>query len=259
MQTPFRNKADILPVAIIMLLTILDFYLFFTLDSPLLLVAYFALMIIPKGLICSWNHHHQHTAVFDNKIINRILEFFYALHTGAVTNVWVLHHNLGHHRHYLDQEKDPSRWKKNDGSEMSYWRYSLEVTFTAYYRAWLVGNNHKKQQKEFLMYGIITSLLIIAITIYNPLNSLFLFILPMMVSLFLTSQATYKHHVGLDTKKPHEASYTDINKFWNVLTGNLGYHTAHHVKPNAHWSVLPSVHAEMEDKIPAENIRQNTL
>jgi fatty acid desaturase len=255
MHNPFRNKADILPVMIIVLFSVLDFYLFFTIDSTIFLISYFILMVIPKGLMCSWNHHHQHTSVFDNKIINRVLELFYSFHTGAVTNLWVLHHNLGHHRHYLDQEKDPSRWKKKDGTAMSYWRYSSEVTITAYYRAWLVGNRHKAQQKDFLFYGAITSLIIIAMTIYNPLNALILFILPMIVSLFLTSQATYKHHVGLDTKKPHNASYSDISKFWNVLTGNLGYHTAHHVKPNAHWSTLPSVHEKMVDMIPPENIR----
>jgi fatty acid desaturase len=216
-------------------------------------------MIIPKGIICSWNHHHQHTSVFSNKKANRVLEFFYALHTGAVTNLWVLHHNLGHHRHYLDQELDQSRWKKKCGNAMSYWRYSLEVTVTAYYRAWLVGNKHKKQQKQFFIFGLITLLILTVATIYNPLNSILLFILPMIISLFLTSQATYKHHVGLDTKDKFAASYTDLNNFWNIMTGNLGYHTAHHVKPNEHWSNLPNVHAEMLDKIPEENIRQRKI
>lgn len=255
MSNIFRNKKDIIPVNIILLISIIDIFLFFYIESPVLLISYFLIMIIPKGLICSWNHHHQHTSVFKGKKLNRILEVFYALHTGAVTNVWVLHHNLGHHRHYLNQELDQSRWKKKCGSTMGYWRYSLEITLTAYYRAWLVGNKHKKQQKEFLKYGLITALIVLILTLYNPLNSLFLFILPMIISLFLTSQATYKHHTGLDTEDKYAASYTDISLFWNVLTGNLGYHTAHHVKPNAHWSDLPEVHRKMLDKIPDKNIR----
>jgi fatty acid desaturase len=242
-----------------MILSVLDFYLFFTIESVPLLISYFIIMIIPKGLICSWNHHHQHTSVFKNKQLNRILEFFYALHTGATTNVWVLHHNLGHHRYYLDQEKDQSRWMKKCGSAMGYWRYSLEVTLTAYFRAWKVGNKHKQQQKEFLFCGIVSVLLLATITFYNPINSLFLFILPMIISLFLTSQATFKHHVGLDTQDKYAASYTDMNPFWNKLTGNLGYHTVHHLKPNAHWSELPSLHKLMKDKIPLQNIRQNTF
>jgi len=255
MKDFFRNTKDIIPVNIILALSALDIFLFFHIESTVILITYFLIMFIPKGVMCSWNHHHQHTAVFKNKTMNRILEFFYALHTGAITNLWVLHHNLGHHRHYLNQELDQSRWKKKCGSKMGYWRYSLEVTITAYYRAWLVGNKHKKQQKEFLTFGLITLFIISLLTFYNPINSLFLFILPMITSLFLTSQATYKHHVGLDTNDKYAASYTDINTFWNIVTGNLGYHTAHHVKPNAHWSDLPKVHAEMLEKIPQENIR----
>ena len=251
----FKNKKDIIPVSIILMISLIDFTIFFYAESILLLLAYFFIMIVPKGIICSWNHHHQHTSVFKNKITNRVLEFFYALHTGATSNVWVLHHNLGHHRHYLDQELDQSRWKCKDNKTMGYWKYSLEVTLTSYYRAWLVGNKHKKQQKEFLIYGLITLSILIAITIYSPISALLLFILPMIISLFLTSQATFKHHSGLDTKNKYEASYTDISKFWNLMTGNLGYHTAHHVKPNAHWSDLPLVHEGMLDKIPNENIR----
>lgn len=251
----FRNRKDIIPVMIILGLSIVDIILFFTLDNILILILYFTIMIIPKGLICSWNHHHQHTAVFKRKKLNRVLEFFYALHTGAITNLWVLHHNLGHHRHYLNQELDQSRWKKKNGATMGYWRYSLEVSLTAYYRAWMVGNKHKKQQKEFLVFGLITFSILLLMIAYNPINSLFLFVFPMIISLFLTSQATYKHHVGLDTKNKYEASYSDLNTFWNLVTGNLGYHTAHHVKPNAHWSDLPEVHKKMLDKIPKENIR----
>ena len=41
----------------------------------------------------------------------------------------------------------------------------------------------------------------------------------------------------------------------NILTGNLGYHTAHHLRPGLHWSKLPAFHARIADKIPAENYR----
>ena len=46
------------------------------------------------------------------------------------------------------------------------------------------------------------------------------------------------------------------NKWYNIFTGNLGYHTAHHVKPGLHWSMLPEFHKSIEDKIPAHLYRQ---
>lgn len=255
----FRKKEDVLPVSIILFLTIIDFSLFFLISNKLVILSYFIVMIIPKGIICSWNHHHQHTNVFKNKTANKTLEFFYGLHTGAVRNLWVLHHNIGHHKNYLDQEKDESRWKDKNGKQMGYFRYSFEVMLTSYYRALLVGKKHKKIRNGMIKMAALTIVFLISLSFINFFNTVFLFIVPMIISLFLTSQATYKHHVGLDTKDKYKASHTDLNKFWNVLTGNLGYHTAHHVKPNKHWSELPSFHEEIKHLIPKENIHNKIL
>ena len=104
-QSIFRFKEDRWPVALILCLTIIDFALYFTVTSLSVFLAYFAAMLIPKGVICAWNHHHQHLFTFRNKTLNRILEFFYALHTGVTTHLWRLHHVLGHHLNFLDQEK----------------------------------------------------------------------------------------------------------------------------------------------------------
>ena len=111
----FRYKEDRLPVFIILTLTLIDFILYFTVESIGLLFAYYLLMIIPKSAICAWNHHHQHLFTFRQPYLNRILEFFYALHTGVTTNLWRLHHVLGHHLNFLDQTKDESRWQRKDG------------------------------------------------------------------------------------------------------------------------------------------------
>lgn len=52
------------------------------------------------------------------------------------------------------------------------------------------------------------------------------------------------------TENPYEASHNIMNRWYNIFTGNLGYHTAHHVKPGLHWSKLPEFHATIADKIP---------
>jgi fatty acid desaturase len=76
------------------------------------------------------------------------------------------------------------------------------------------------------------------------------FAIPMVAGYVITCWHTYCHHAGLDTQNPYEASHNIMHRTYNILTGNLGYHTAHHVKPKLHWSKLPEFHATIADRIP---------
>ena len=252
----FKHREDRLPVALILCLSALDFGLYFLVENPYLLGLYFYLMIIPKSQICAWNHHHQHAPTFIQPALNRLLEFFYALHTGVTTNLWVLHHVLGHHQTFLDQSADPSRWKRRSGKQMGELEYSLKVTATAYYRGYKIGKSHPAQQRPFLIFSALTFIAVAALVAYKPVAGLLLFVLPMIMGLFITAWATYEHHAGLNTDNQFEASFNNLNRWYNLFTGNLGYHTAHHYNGGLHWSKLPKLHERIADQIPDHLIRQ---
>jgi fatty acid desaturase len=255
----FKHAADRLPVAVICSITLLDLVLYLSVDAPIWLGAYFLLMLVPKGVIGAWNHHHQHTLTFKADWLNRLYEIVLALHTGVTTHVWLLHHVLGHHLNYLDQRRDESRWQRRDGTQMGVVEYTLNVAATAYWRAFRVGQRHPKHQRVFLTWTAITLCLVAALTVYRPLPALFLFILPMITGPLYTSWVTYDHHAGLDTQDPFEASYNIVHPLFNRLTGNLGYHTAHHHRQGVHWSKLPALHARIAHRIPAHLYRESTF
>lgn len=255
----FRHKEDRLPVIIISMLTVLDFILYFIVDNFFIFFCYFLVMLLPKGVICAWNHHHQHLFTFRNHALNRLLELAYALHTGVTTNLWRLHHVLGHHLNFLDQEKDESRWQRKDGTEMGVVEYTLDVALTAYPRGYSVGKRYPKQLKPFVIFSVITFIVVAALVWYKPAAGLMLFVLPMAASLLFTAYVTYEHHSGLDTQNEFEASYNNLNPVYNILTGNLGYHTAHHHKQGVHWSKLPELHASIESKIPGNLYRKSII
>lgn len=255
----FRYKEDRWPVATMLALTCIDFALYFTLSSPFILFTYYLLMIVPKGIICSWNHHHQHLSTFRNTPLNRGLEFFYALHTGVTTHLWRLHHVMGHHLNFLDQEKDESRWQRKDGSKMGVVEYTINVALTAYPRGFVVGKKYPKQQKTFVACAIATFIMVLVLVWIKPVAGIILFVLPMITSLLFTSYVTYDHHSGLETDNMFEASYNNLNPIYNMLTGNLGYHTAHHFKQGIHWSKLPALHETIADKIPAYLIQNQIV
>ncbi|MFT4610534.1 MAG: fatty acid desaturase [Marinobacter psychrophilus] len=246
----FKYPADRLSVTLILILSFVDFTLYFFVDTTWVLGLFWLIMILPKGVICSWNHHHQHTLTFKNKGFNRILEFFYALHTGVTTNLWVLHHVLGHHKNYLDQAEDESSWQRGSGKTMGEIEYTLNIAGTAYLRGYQVGRNFPRQQKKFLIYTSITFVILALLVLYKPMSALLLFVLPMICGLLLTAWTTFEHHSNLETDNKFEASRNNLNRFYNLVTGNLGYHTAHHYKQGVHWSVLPELHEKIKDKIP---------
>ncbi len=255
METVFRYPADRIPVALILSLTLLDFVMYFTVDNLWLLLAYFVLTIIPKGCICAWNHHHQHTKTFTWTPLNRVLEMSYALHTGVTTNQWLLHHVFGHHHNYLNQSIDESRWQRKDGSTMGELEYTLSVAATAYPRAWTVGKRYPKHLRTHLIYTALTAVLVVGLLAYQPMQGFMVFVLPMITGMLITAWATYDHHAGLDSDDDFEASYNTMNSAYNMMTGNLGYHTAHHYKQGVHWSELPELHEQIKHRIPAELYR----
>lgn len=255
----FRHSKDRVPVAIVAALTCVDFAMYFAVDSAALLVGYWLLMIIPKGMISAWNHHHQHSFTFRSTALNRLLELSYALHSGVSTHLWVLHHVFGHHLNYLDQTKDESGWTRRDGKQMGMLEYVLTVSGTAYYRAYKVGKRFPKHQRIFLTFATLTFALVALLVWHRPLQGLFLFALPMCCSLMYTVWVTYDHHAGLHTDDPFLGSYNIMNRWFNLLTGNLGYHTAHHYKQGVHWSELPALHETIKDRIPEHLYRKTTF
>jgi fatty acid desaturase len=254
----FKYPEDRLPVLIAIALTALDLTMYFSVSSPWLLGVYWLVMVTPKGVLSAWNHHHQHVATFRAPALNRMLELCYALHTGMTTNVWLLHHVLGHHQNFLDQSKDESRWRRPDGQKMGVLEYTLDVALTAYPRAFEVSRRFPAHRRRFLTYTALTFALVATLIAFKPFAGFMLFLLPMVCSLLYTAWVTYDHHSGLDTEDEFQASYNNLNKAFNRLTGNLGYHTAHHHRQGVHWSKLPELHARIEHRIPAHLYRKST-
>ncbi|MEM7328160.1 MAG: fatty acid desaturase [Pseudomonadota bacterium] len=253
--TVFRFQEDRLPVAIFVALFALDVLVFATVTAWPIVLAWAALSVPAKVCIASWNHHHQHVPFFHSATCNRLIEVIFGLQTGAVSNVWVLHHNLGHHDHYMDQSKDESAWRAPNGRVMSTSEYTWKLAMTGYVCAFQNSANHPAIRRTFVIMTLFHIALLGVLVWLNPCNAAAIFILPMLISFVMTCRHTYDHHAGCSEEDEYAASNNITHRWYNILTGNLGYHTAHHLRPGLHWSKLPAFHARIADKIPPENFR----
>ena len=224
-----------------------------------------ALCVLPFVLMSMFvapiNHHHQHLNAFKSPILNRVYELTLSLQAGIAPYAWVLHHNLGHHRNYLNQrphdQVDESKWTRRDGSKMNRIEYTIDLLLHHQLDIIRVGRGYPKYFHRFLLMKIPLWSLIGLALYYNPMNAVLCILLPGYIALAHTAWVTYEHHAGFYPTDHYNASYNNLNPLFNFITCNLGYHTAHHRRPGVHWSLLPNVHEEIKEHIPANMIQTN--
>ncbi|MEM7768031.1 MAG: fatty acid desaturase [Pseudomonadota bacterium] len=251
----FRYREDRLPVAVFTGLFAADLLVFALLPAWPWAVLWMVAMLVPKICIASWNHHHQHVPFFRSDICNRLMEIVFGLQTGAVSKIWVLHHNIGHHENYMDQTRDESAWRAPDGRIMPAHEYTFRLAASGYACAFKNSKDRPTDRFIFVAMSLLQLAILGALLAVNFVNALLVFVIPMIVSFLITCRHTFDHHSGCSETDEYAASNNITHRWYNVATGNLGYHTAHHLRPGLHWSKLPAFHARIAHKIPAENYR----
>jgi fatty acid desaturase len=258
--TILKYTADRGPVAFVVAVFVLR-SLVWALATPL----FCAISVIPLAMlglfVAPINHHHQHVNTFRTAWLNRFYDLVLALQTGVGPYNWVLHHNLGHHQNYLNQpphkKPDESRWTRADGTQMGRLEYSVRLLLTHQVDIVRVGLRHPRIFHYFLWMKLPLWGLIGVGLWLRPLETVLVFLLPAFITLFHTTWATYEHHAGLPPDNHLVASRNRDNRLFNLLTGNLGLHTAHHKRPGLHWSLLPELHQEIRHEIPEGQIDQS--
>jgi hypothetical protein len=109
-KTLLRYRADLWCLALVGAVLLGQLALFFLAPSlgwaALGVAALFPLQSVT--IACVHNHHHK--PVFTAGWLNRLYEMVLFLQTGLPPYLMTLHHNLGHHHHYLTPEKDTLCW-----------------------------------------------------------------------------------------------------------------------------------------------------
>jgi len=253
--TLFRFRADRLPVAVFLTFFLADILVFALAPSLWFIVVWSLLTMVPKTCIAAWNHHHQHVPFFHSEICNRLMEVVFGLQTGAVSKVWVLHHNIGHHENYMDQTKDESAWRAGDGRIMGATEYTFKLFMSGYYCALKNSGPHPEHRRMLIAMMVLQGVILAGLMTISVVNTLLIFVAPMVFAFWMTCRHTFDHHSGCSEEDEYAASNNIMHRWYNILTGNLGYHTAHHLRPGLHWSKLPAFHAKIAHRIPPENFK----
>jgi len=252
-----RYSADWLPVSIVLGAFALHLVVYWSAPPTLALLA-LPLITTLSTLVAAFNHHHQHVNVFRSRWLNRVYDLMLAVQTGVGPYTWVLHHNLGHHLNYLNQppcqSPDESHWTRGDGRRMNRLEYTIHLFFHHRVDVYRIGRKHPRVFRNYLLMKVPCYAFAAAGLYFRPLNYLLVFLIPGVLTLIHTCWATYEHHAGHHADNHIDASVNRENALFNLLTCNLGLHTAHHMKPGLHWSELPKLHSAVRADIPEQQL-----
>jgi len=248
----FRHPVDAVPVACMLGVFALQTAVFLHVHQPLHVLAAVALLFPVQVNFAGMCHNHHHLNTFRHRLPNRVFEIVMFLQLGMLPYGYTLHHNIGHHRHYRDQVLDSNRWRRPDGRPMGSWEFAWRLVLDMYPAVVRIGRRHPAVFRRFKRMAWVCAAVVAGFLAVDPVNAFGVFLLPLPFALLLQAQATHHQHAGLALDDPLRASRSVTDRLYNLRTLNLGYHTAHHLRPRLHWSKLPALHARLAAHIPPE-------
>ncbi|WP_422785563.1 fatty acid desaturase [Roseibium algae] len=204
-------------------------------------------------------HLHIHNPFTRNKYLNRTIDLMLASVTGMTASNWKIQHLHGHHLGKDILFNGSKDWEVEKYSPLRALSYCFRSMWYTFWRPFVIslrnGLKNKKQPinyrwaltEHLLLFALIALLLVFNTKIFLT------YILPLYaLTFFITRYVDYLNHYGCDetSSNVYEHSNNCLNPSFNRFTHNFGYHTAHHLKPGAHWTQLPSLYEEVADKIP---------
>lgn len=194
-------------------------------------------------------HNTIHAPIFRSRALNKLFQMVLSVGQGHPMTAFVPGHNFSHHMHTLTT-KDimrPSQmtFRYNLFNQLFFffrvvpeimdaerrWARKMRTQNPAWFWQWVTEN--------VLVYGMRVSLLV-----YDWKAAIVFVALPHLYGHWGVVGANVYQHEGCIPKHEYNHSRTFTGRWLNFVLCNNGYHAAHHMAPNAHWTGLPAYHAK---------------
>jgi len=154
-------------------------------------------------------------------------------------------HHVGMHHPENNLEVDlSSTMHYQRDSALDFARYFLDFFFLVFFK--LVAYFARKGRRSLMIrvaIGETVFYAVVAALLYaNWRATLFVFVLPFLISRFGMMAGNWAQHAFIDATAPENCyrnSITCINSTYNRRCFNDGYHIGHHIKATRHWTEMP--------------------
>jgi fatty acid desaturase len=259
----FKYRADVGPVALVIAVSALALVPFVFALPLWATLTIWAVVFYARTFAAFAQHNHAHLSVFNWASLNFLYDAILAQNTGYPTALWELHHNRGHHRHFLEPDRDVAAITYPGTKRvMSRGMYALRGNILIHRDSIRIGRAEGRAGKRTLLPKLLVETLLQLLftgllLAWNWQLALAFVVVPNFLSAFLIWWQSYPHHKEMPCTGVYDGSMTVESAAYNRVTFNIGHHTAHHEKPTLHWSLLPARTAQIRERIHPECFRDS--
>lgn len=225
---------------------------------------------MPWILCASWlcftvsiiNHNHMHCRMFRHNALNLTTNMALSLARGHTATGIVVPHHFNHH---IEAGSDKDWIRPALAGTGLGWvrlpRYVVMASVTMMIQRLQPGApalgyrylSSLRLEKIFLFIAI-------AVAVLHDWRIFLLFnVIPWMLGLTLLVGVNLLQHDACSPTTPLGESRNFTGMVGNWFFFNNGYHTAHHLRPSAHWCELPKLHATLRSSLPSADLEQHSI
>ncbi|GAA2586318.1 hypothetical protein GCM10010399_15410 [Dactylosporangium fulvum] len=226
------------------------------------------------------SHLFVHQPWFTDDRLNAVVSMVSSANIAQSVQAYHLSHVRNHHRYNNDRKRDGTtadlsstyRYSRDD-EHAPLWRYlacSLAASIQEYAGTWaslrrlcgvgpqeatlrgLAARHPGRRAAELaqIRYDRLAQLAFTVLLAVLSWQWVLLCYLPAVAVAFtLVNVQNYYRHFGAEPDSRYANSVSHYGRLYNRLTFNDGYHQEHHLRPATHWSRLPEVAAQYQQRL----------
>jgi fatty acid desaturase len=227
-------------------------------------IIYFVVAFVLIGDSNYLLHLHIHRPFSKKPALNIVFDLSLGAVTGMTSSNWRIQHLHGHHRGF-DLPYRGGRTILQDYSAVRAVRFSATAIWETFaspiaesFRKGILADVRTPISYRWAFFEQLLLLAFVAGLTILQSRTVLTYLLPWYIlTQFITRYVDYLNHYGCDeqSENPYRRANNSLSRWFNLTTHNFGYHTAHHIRPGAHWSELPAIHAGIADRIPERHLK----
>lgn len=210
-------------------------------------------------------HLHIHRPFSRSRFLNVVLDLSMGAVSGMTSSNWRIQHLYGHHCGVDLPYRGDRAWHMERYTWLRATSYSITSLWGTFFepiresfRKGILANVETPISYRWAFCEQMLLLAFVTVLAWWQPRLVLVYLLPWyLLTQFITRYVDYLNHYGCNERSDNRYEHANNSLSWwfNVTTHNFGYHTAHHIRPGAHWTELPEIHRSIADRIPEKNLK----